>query len=163
MVQRPQRHQGLDATAVTPGRTVPPRLLMCYQYLVHRYMLCLPGVGGAFCVLQIQTHLFQLLVIALQIGFLKTPIAALQRWTCWLLLLRWQTFHNSSSQRYIFFISVLSLPLFFFFSFFKLPLAHACFTAAGSYHNRNHSSRGSASSSGLACCHNSPCEPRTDR
>lgn len=112
MVQRPQRHQGLDATAVTPGRTVPPRLLMCYQYLVHRYMLCLPGVGGAFCVLQIQTHLFQLLVIALQIGFLKTPIAALQRWTCWLLLLRWQTFHNSSSQRYIFFISVLSLPLF---------------------------------------------------
>lgn len=43
MVQRPQRHQHLDATAVTPGRTAPPGLLMCYQYLVHRDLLCLPG------------------------------------------------------------------------------------------------------------------------
>lgn len=46
---------------------------------------------------------------------------------------------------------------------FFSPLDCCRFSAAVSYRNRNHSWRGSASSSDCACCRNSPSEPRLDR
>lgn len=141
------RHQRLDAIPATPGRTVPPGLLMCYQYFGRQIYAWPPW--GAFCALQIQTQLFQLRLIALHIGFLKTPIAALQTLD---LLAPVAPMANVPQQL------LAELP--FFSRQFSLFLSLSCCL---SYRNRNHSSRGSASSSGLACCHSSPCEPRPDR
>lgn len=157
-----QRHQRLDATAVTPGRTLPPGLLVCYRYLVHSHMLCLPG--GFWCSPDLNTAL-----PAADNRCANRILENLHRSAATLDLLAPVAPMANVPQQ------LLAALLFFHFSSVslslsfkkkkqkKLPLARSCFSAVGSYHNRNHSSRGSASSSGLACCHNSPCEPRTDR
>lgn len=133
-----------------PGRNywgkgvVPSRLQTSYRYFVHRYV-CLASLGGFLCPPD-----------------LNRALPAVSNLAANLIL---EPLHHSGTAMLDLLAPVApmaNVPQ-QLLAVFLYSSSSSCVSAAGSYRNRNHSWRGSASSSGLACCRNNPCEPRRDR